>query len=175
MTPVSTPVLRRFAGPGLALAQAAALAACAASAPPAPSARPGESPDHAAAVARHLEEAGLAPGRVTVAGGDRWRAAAEGASTLAEALDRAGLPGVRVEPRGGSFCARSPASTDCMFVTVLGAEGEALALREVDLSQVEAVGLGEPAPPDESGNRMLWREELRTGHIVIFLRGWSGG
>ena len=73
------------------MAPVPALAACAA-ATPLP-----HSPDYAAAVVRHLEEVGVAPGRVAVAGGNRWQAAAEGASTLAEALDRAGLPGVRVE------------------------------------------------------------------------------
>lgn len=163
-----------------ALVPVLALAACAAAVPdPAPGEAPATSaPDsvaYAEAVARHLEDAGLVPGRVAVVSGEAWQEAARSASTLAGALARAGLPEVRVEPRGASFCARSPASTDCMFVRVVGPGPEGPSVAEVTPDQVVAVGLGEPAPPEDAGNRMLWREELRTGRLLLFFVGWSGG
>lgn len=123
---------------------------------------------------RRLAADGLHVGRSWVVGGASWASAAAGATGMVEALERAALPGVGVEARGRSFCARTPASPDCLFVSVVSAEASSPAVHEIGPEQVEAVVLVEPAPPTESGVRMLWREELRTGRLLLFLRGWSG-
>lgn len=130
----------------------------------APGGAVGDAAYREAARARLARE-GLEPGRVWVVSGAAWRAAAAGVGTLAAALGRADLPGVSIEPRGGSVCARSSASVDCMFVSVVGTDD---APHDVDLARVEAVVVVEPLPPDDD-TRMAWREELRTGRLLLFV------
>lgn len=114
----------------------------------------------------HLARDGLRPERTLVVSGAVWRAAADGAVSLAEALDRADLPGVTIEPRGPSVCARSAVGSDCMFVSVLGTDEPP---HELDPSRLEAVVVVEPAPPEDPDTRMAWREELRTGRLLLFV------
>lgn len=120
--------------------------------------------------AAHLARDGLRPERVVVVAGEAWRAAARGTDSLAEALDRAALPGVTVEARGRSACVRSAGGGDCMFVSVVGADGGP---HELDPGTLEAVVVAEPAPPDAEV-RMAWRAELRTGRLLLFVRPPQG-
>jgi hypothetical protein len=125
----------------------------------------------------HLAEAGLNVGRIVVVEGAAWRRVAEGAATMADALARAlapaAIPGLRIEPRGDGFCARSAVSTDCMFVSVITSSGTRADSRDLRPDRVEATVYVEPVPPTDAPPRMLWREELRTGRLLLFLQGGS--
>ncbi len=116
--------------------------------------------------AAHLARDGLRPRRIVVVTGGEWRAAADGAGSLAEALDRAAVPGVTVELWGRSPCVRSTAGGDCMFVSVVGAD---VGPHELDPRRLDAVVVAEPAPPDAAEVRMAWRAELRTGRLLLFV------
>jgi hypothetical protein len=162
-----------LAGPGLA-AIVAAGACTGATTSASLGADPRPVPDAAAyaeAARSRVVGAGVSVGEVTAVTGPVWRSAAEGQPTLGRALVRAQPKGVRIEPGERTLCARSAESTDCMFVTVLGRPSSRVRLAEVDPDEVEAVVIVRTAPPDPEA-RMVWREELRTGRLFVFLRGW---
>jgi hypothetical protein len=127
-----------------------------------------------AAARERLAEAGLNVGRIVVVEGAAWRRAAEGAPTMADALARAlapaAIPGLRIEPKGDGFCARSAVSTDCMFVSAITSGGTRADSRDLRPDRVEATAYVEPASPTDRPTRMVWREELRTGRLIVFLQ-----
>ena len=123
-----------------------------------------------AAATRRATDAGISVGAVSTVAGARWRTAAREAATLGAALAKARPTGLEVEVGSGGFCARSRESSDCMFVTVLGAT-EGVRFADLDPAQVDAVVVVRTAPPGAE-SRMQWREELRIGRLFIFLSGW---
>jgi hypothetical protein len=130
-----------------------------------------------AAAREHLAEAGLDVGRIVVIESGAWQRAAEGAETMADAMTRAlasaAIPGLRIEARGESFCARSAVSADCMFVSAISSRGDRADPSGIRPYRVEAAVYVEPAFPSDAPPRMLWREELRTARLLLFLQGGS--
>lgn len=133
-----------------------------------------------------MDGEGLESAMIVVVDSAAWRGARRPDRDMAETLGRAlfpGVAGIEVEARGEGFCARSAVSSDCMFVTVVDADGRWLDPASWRYDEVEAVIYVEPGSPDPtsmdpSAPRMAWRAELRTARLILVLRPreprWDG-